>query len=183
MRTTLRAERSCVRRLCFDAAFLCVALMLSYAESLLPINLILPLPGFRLGLANVVVTVAFFCMGYADAAIISAAKIFINALLFGNAVSILFSSAGGVLAFAGLLIFGVLLKNRLSYIGLSVACAALHNFGQILCAMLIFGTEVILTYLPALLLASVFFGTATGFIINAAMPSLERIIKGGSGKK
>ena len=54
-----------VRRLTADALLLCVALMLSYLEALLPI---VPLPGVRLGLAQSVVTIAYFRLGRADAA-------------------------------------------------------------------------------------------------------------------
>ena len=93
MQTTPQGNTA-IRRLCRNAALLVLAFALSLVEHLLPISLILPLPGVKLGLANVVITVVFFCGSPLDAAIISAVRIGLSALLFGSPVSLLFSALG-----------------------------------------------------------------------------------------
>ena len=59
MSTSSRANL--IRRISMDAMLCVLAMMLSYLEVILPLNLLVPLPGFRLGLANVAV-VAVFCL-------------------------------------------------------------------------------------------------------------------------
>ena len=77
-------EGNLARRLTTDALLLCVALMLSYLEAIIPI---VPLPGMRLGLAQSVVTLAYFRIGRSDAAILSAMRVVLMSLLFGSVTS------------------------------------------------------------------------------------------------
>lgn len=153
-----------VRRLTADALLLCVALMLSYLEALLPI---VPLPGVRLGLAQLVVTIAYFRLGRADAAVISAVRVALMALLFGSVTSLYFSACGALLAYLGLYLGDRLLRRHCSYIGLGVLCAALHNVGQCLAAATLFGIGVLLAYLPVLLTVACVTGALGGVLVCA----------------
>ena len=66
----------------------------------------------------------------------------------------------------GMLLFLKLLRVRgLSFIGVSVLCAAAHNLGQLLAAVVLTGTAV-LAYTPALFAASALYGTVNGVILN-----------------
>lgn len=164
------------RRICTDAVFVTAAMMLSYLETLIPLNLILPLPGFKLGLANAVTVLVFVLVGKKDAAVVSALRILLMGLLFGSALSLFFSALGGLFAYIALLIAGRVLK-KCSYIGLSVFCAAAHNLGQMLAASCVFGFSVLLSYLPFLLLAATLSGTLTGILLNLSIPTLQRSIR------
>ena len=150
MSISLRDNKT--RRLTLNAVMIVLAMMLSYLEAILPLNLLLPIPGFRLGLANVVVMLAFTLLSPLDAAIISGVRILLMSLLFGTVTSLWFSALGGLFAYAMLAICVVGFR-RCSYFGASVLCAAAHNCGQILAAATLFGSAVILSYLPILLLA------------------------------
>ena len=163
------------RRLCIDAMLLGTALLLSYLEAILPLTLWIPLPGFKLGLCNIVITVAFAALSPRDAAAISFCRILLMGLLFGNAMSLLFSLCGGLLAYGGLWLFARAGKRCFSMIGVSVGCAALHNIGQLLAAASLFGIDVILGYLPLLLLAALIFGTVTGVILEMFLPRFEAV--------
>ena len=66
MRTTLRANGR-TARLCRNAVFLALAMILSFLEHLVPVSALLPLPGVRLGLANVAITVLLFFGSPVDA--------------------------------------------------------------------------------------------------------------------
>lgn len=161
-----------IRRLCLDALMLCLALALSYLEAMLPLHALLPLPGFRFGWAQLAITLVFFRIGKGDAAIVSALRVLIMGILFGSVTSVLFSAMGALLSYGGLWLGAIALKRKCSYIGLGVLCAALHNLGQLIAAALLFGSGVLLSYLPALMLASLIFGSAGGWILNATVRRL-----------
>lgn len=152
-----------VVRVAENAAFLSVALILSFVESLLPAA-VLPLPGFKIGLANLAILAVFYrTHSIANAAVISLCRCLITFLLFGNVTSLLFSLCGGALVIVMLCIAGRL--PGLSFIGVSVLCATAHNLGQFTAAVLLTGSAV-LAYTPALFAASAFYGTVNGVILN-----------------
>lgn len=163
MTTSSRADRT--RRLCVDAIFVAGAMILSYLEFLLPLGAIVPLPGFRLGLANILVLLSFCLCSPIDAAVISATRILLSALLFGSVTSLWFSAMGGCFSFLALLFAAHFLK-KCSFVGASVLSAAAHNCGQIAAAMILFGADLATTYLPLLLLASIVYGGITGALLN-----------------
>ena len=157
-----------VVRVAENAVFLSVALILSFVESFLPAA-ILPLPGFKIGLANLaILSVYYRTERLADAAVISLCRCLITFLLFGNVTSLLFSICGGAMVIGMLALAGRM--RRLSFIGVSVLCAAAHNAGQLLAAVLLTGPAV-LAYLPALFAASAFYGAVNGVILNR-MPDI-----------
>ncbi len=169
------ARRVSLKRLCLDAMLLAVSLLLSYIEAILPLNVWLPLPGFKLGLCNIVITLVFVMLSPADAGAVSLARIFIMGLLFGNVQSLSFSLCGGILSYAGLWLFARLSKNIFSMVGTSVGCAALHNVGQLFAAALWFGSGAAWAYLPVLLVAALIFGTVTGALLQIILPRLTRL--------
>lgn len=172
------AKGNFTRRLCADALLLCAALMLSYLEAILPVHLILPLPGFRFGLAQLAVTLVFFRVGRADAALVSLSRVLIMGLLFGSATTLYFSLCGAVLSYAGLWIGHAILQSHCSYIGLGVLCAALHNIGQLTAAATLFGSGIVMAYLPVLLLSSIIFGGLGGWILNACADRIPTLSGG-----
>ena len=91
-----------------------------------------------------------------------------TALLFGNISSFLFSLIGGLLAYGGLWL-GRLLRNKVSYYGISVLCAALHNIGQCLAGAVLLSGISIFSYLPLLLVFAIVFGLVTGAVITPTM--------------
>lgn len=172
------AKATLTRRLCADALMLCAALMLSYLEAILPIHLILPLPGFRFGWAQLAVTLVFFRVGRADAALVSLSRVLIMGLLFGSATTLYFSLCGAVLSYVGLWIGHIALRPRCSFIGLGVLCAALHNTGQLVAAATLFGSGIVMAYLPVLLLSSIVFGGLGGWVLNVCADRIP-VFQGG----
>ena len=79
--------RSQADKVAYCAVFTALGLILSYVEALIPINLLIPIPGFKLGLANLAVMIAFFSLGYGYAAAVSLCRILLTALLFGSVTS------------------------------------------------------------------------------------------------
>ncbi len=169
------AYRDKIRRLCSAAMLLGVSLLLSYLEAILPLTVWLPLPAFKLGLANIVITLIFITVSPLGAAAVSVCRIAIMAMLFGNATSFIFSLSGGLLSYLGLWLLAYFGKRCFSVIGVSVGCAALHNIGQLIAAAVIFDANVFLSYLPALLIAALIFGTLTGALLQLILPRFKAI--------
>ncbi len=154
-----------VRKTAYAAAFTVLALALSYLEGFIPISLVIPFPGIKLGLANIAVMASCFYLGFGYAVGVSISRILIGFLLLGSVTSLWFSLCGGVFALLGLAFYLRFLKKTTAMTGVSVLCAALHSTGQCLACSAMFGFYVMLTYLPYLLLFSVVTGALTGFIV------------------
>lgn len=151
---------SSVRALTRCAVLTALALAISVCEGLVPLSVLLPLPGLRLGLANLVTVFALCRLSPREALGILVARCLLGANLGGNLSALAFSLTGGALAFA--VMWLLLYLPGLSLFGVCVAGAAAHNTGQILAAMVVLGTPAPLVYLPPLLLCSLVTGAVTG---------------------
>ena len=169
------SQANLIRRLCIDAMLCVLAMMLSYLEAILPLHLLLPIPGFRLGLANVVIVAVFCLFKPIDAFAVLSVRVLLMGLLFGSPTSLYFSVMGGIFSFAVLMLAKYLCK-KCSFIGVSILCAAAHNVGQIIAAVTIFGGALITTYLPALLVASAVYGGVVGVLLNLLLPRLQKTV-------
>ena len=142
-----------------------LALVLSYAESLLPA---LGVPGVKLGLPNLVVVFALYRLGLWDAWCLSIVRVLLASALFGSGVSLAYSVAGAVLS---LTVMGLLKKtDKFSPVGVSVAGGVAHNAGQILVAMALLETARLAWYLPVLWIS----GTAAGVLIGVVSGELVK---------
>lgn len=154
------------------AVLTALALALSYIENMFPLALLIPLPGIKLGLANIVTVFALYYLGAVPAMAILIARCLLGAMFAGNASALIFSLMGGVLA---MLIMILLHRIRaLSIYGVSIAGAAGHNIGQVCAAMLTLGSSAPFAYLPILLVVSVFTGALTGFIAALLFSAMSK---------
>lgn len=151
-----------LNRLARCAVLTALALALSMAERMLPLTVLIPLPGLRLGLANLVTVFALCRLSKREALLILVARCLLGAIGGGMLTSLAFSLTGGLLALAVMAL--LLYCPGLSLVGVCVAGAAAHNTGQILAAMAVLGSGAPLAYLPALLLASLLTGAVTGTV-------------------
>lgn len=148
------------KRLALCAVLVALALALSYTERFLPLQLLIPLPGVKLGLANIVTLIALYLLGPGAAFAVLIPRCILGAVFGGGITGLLFSLTGGVLAMS---VMSVSRKiPLLSIYGVSILGAAAHSVGQILAAMLLMNSVYVLAYLPWLLAVSVFTGLATG---------------------
>ena len=152
-----------VRRLSVCAMLLAAALMISYAESLLP--RFVPLPGIKPGFANIAVMAAF-CISPGCAATVSAARVLIFALLFGSPISFGMSAAGALLSYICLFVIWLIKPRHLSWIGVSVLSALCHVTGQLICAVFLTGSTSALYYFPPLAVSGVICGALCGVLMN-----------------
>ena len=146
--------------------FTALAVLMGYVESLIPLPV--PVPGVRIGLANLIVVSVLWLYGVRSAVFVSLLRVLLCGFLFGTGVSILYSLAGAALSLA---VMALLLKpGRFSPAGLSCAGGAAHMTGQLLCAVALLRDTAVLYYLPVLFIC----GTLTGFLIGWASALLLR---------
>ena len=156
-----------IRKLTRLALLTAIALTIFMVEAQIPA--LLPIPGIKLGLANIVTVFAVFALGPGDAVLILAARIFLGAVFAGNFSTIFYSAAGGGLAIAlTILLRRVLTKMQLWVAGALGAVA--HSIGQMIMAVLITATPGLIAYLPVMIAVSIVTGTFTGlcaqFLVN-----------------
>lgn len=143
----------------FAGVSIALAMVLAYIEVIIP-PLFPAIPGIKMGLPNIVIVFLLYRRGPAFAAIVSLLRILLVSMLFGNAMALMYSLAGGILS---LLVMILLCKlNFLSAVGVSVAGGVTHNVGQILMAMLLLNTSELGYYLVILTVT----GTISGILIG-----------------
>ena len=155
------------------AILIALALALSYTERFIPLQMVIPLPGVKLGLANIVTLVALYLLGPRDAFAILIPRCVFGAVFGGGITGLLFSLTGGILA-----MLTMILAQKIPFFsiyGVSILGAAAHNVGQILAAMLLMNSHYIGAYLSYLLIVALFTGVATG----AAGAGVLRVFKPG----
>ncbi len=157
------------RKLTTCALLAAVALILSYIEFLLPINV--GLPGIKIGLANIAVLLALYYLGAQYALYVNIARVLLAALLFGNLSSALYALAGGLVSLGVM----VLLKKagRFSPVAVSAAGGVFHNLAQVAVAALVTSTPGIFGYFPVLMLAGVIAGVFNGAVCILIMRKLR----------
>lgn len=149
-----------MRKLTLNSLLISLALVLSFVERFIPLNLIVPVPGIKLGLANIVTMFALFYIGIPSAITITLLRCVLASLLFGGLSSLIYSLAGALFALVVMILLKTGYKKVFSLVGISMGGAAAHNAGQIAAASLMMKNTAVFAYLPILLIT----GLATGLI-------------------
>ena len=142
------------------AVTVAVAMILSFVESRIPP--IVPIPGVKVGLANIAVIFALYKMGWREAITVSLVRVALVALLFGSVVSLAYSFAGALLSLSFMIILRKI--GIFTEVAVSVVGGITHNIGQILVAFLLLETEVVFYYLPFLMVSGVIAGIGVGVV-------------------
>ena len=157
-----RSLASISRRVSSGAMLVALAMIFSYVESLIPINL--GIPGIKLGVANLVTVTGLYILAPMEVLLVVILRVLLVGFMFGNGMSILYSLAGAALSMT---VMTLMLKNTsFSLIGVSVAGGVSHNIGQLIIAMLIVQNASVFVYAPALLVAGVAAGVVIGGLTN-----------------
>ncbi|WP_346669986.1 Gx transporter family protein [uncultured Subdoligranulum sp.] len=156
------------QRLARAALLTALALGLSWMERFIPLQLLVPLPGIKLGLANLVTLFALYFLGGRMALAILCVRCLLGSLFGGGVTAFCFSIIGGLLALAVMALARRL--PVLSVYGVSILGAAAHHVGQILVAVALLRSGYVVAYLPFLLLVAI----ATGFLTGAISSALFR---------
>lgn len=158
------------RKVAFYGIFAALAVLMGYVEMAVPSPV--PIPGVKLGFANVIILIALYFMGGKAAIGINIIRVMISALLFNGVSGLLFSIAGAAASFTVM----ILIKNikGVSIIGVSVMGGITHNLAQIGVAALILDTPGLIYYFPALLVSGTVTGVVTGLIAKYCLKNIEK---------
>lgn len=154
-------------RFVLAAVFCGLALALSLLDG--AVSSLLPLPGFKLGLANVVSLLALLTLGLPWTLLICLVRSLLAAALSGNLTMLFFSLAGGVVS----ILVMRLAQKRLSVIKMSVLGGVSHNLMQLVCAALLTATPQVSYYVPVLVLT----GTVCGFFVGVLCTLVSRRLR------
>ena len=150
-----------------------IALTIFMAEAQLPV---IPVPGVKLGLANIVTVYVIFAMGPWDALLVLSARVFLGAVFSGQPMTLIYSAAGGCLSWCTLILLRKLLTEKQIWLASPVA-AIFHNIGLLLAAAAVLRSWAVLAWLPYLVIAAVLAGLFTGVAAQVLLRRLERVQK------
>ena len=158
------------KKIPYYGLFAALAILMGYVEMMFPMPI--PIPGVKLGLANVVVIIMMYFMDVKGAFFISLIRVFLSGLLFAGFAGLLYSLAGAMLSFA---VMALLKKTgKFSIIGVSLAGGVFHNVGQVAVAAMVVENVKMAYYLPFLLVSGVVTGILIGIVAKTALAYLKR---------
>ena len=152
--------RNNTRKLTALALTVSFALILSFIESRIPA--FVAIPGVKVGLANIAIIFTLYKFGIKEAIAVSLVRILLVSMLFGSPISMIYSIFGATLSLT--LMFVLKKFTPLSEVAVSVCGGVMHNIGQITAASIMLGTNVVVYYLPFLLVS----GTIAGIVVGVA---------------
>ena len=130
------------------ALFTTLSLAIYAIESAIPP--LVPIPGFKLGLANIITLILLRNASAKDAFLVLIARILLSTLLFGQALSLLLMTLAAKL-----------LQKKLFVLTGALGGLA-HNTGQLAMALIVTSTPGVAAYLPFLVLSGILTGLFTG---------------------
>lgn len=122
-----------------------------------------PIPGIKMGLSNIISLFAMFWIGRKEALLILCCRIVLGSIFTGHVMVLLYSLAGGLLAYSVVAVFYRTFSLKAIWIP-SIISGMAHNIGQILCAVWVTGTVAVTAFLPLLIISGCVTGLFTGLI-------------------
>lgn len=154
-----------IRKITLLGLFTTLSLAIYAIESAIPP--LVPIPGIKLGLANIITLILLRHFSAREAILVLIARVLLSTLLFGQALSLLYSLAGGLCSLLVMVLVMKLLCKKLIF--LTGAMGGLtHNLGQLAVAYLVTKTSGVLAYLPFLILSGILTGVFTGLCASLA---------------
>lgn len=138
---------------------------------------LVPIPGIKLGLANVVTLITIAWLGRKEAFAVLMLRIALSSVFTGTLMSFIYSILGGILCFIVMSLTLKIFRNNAFWV-ISVLGAISHNIGQIIAAVFFTSTWQIAAYLPVLLISAVITGMFTGLTAQAIIKRKELVFGG-----
>lgn len=160
-----------IKKLTTLALFTALAMIIFSVESAIPP--LVPIPGIKLGLANIITLVVLSLYTPKDTLAVLLTRILLSTFLFGQAMSLLYSLMGGFCCFAAMVLINRLLQKHHLYLT-SMFGAIFHNLGQLFVAYLLTEVPGVLAYLPFLLLSGIITGLFTGLCAQFTLKYLSK---------
>ena len=147
------------KKLVLLALLSAIALTIFMVEAQIPA--LVPIPGIKLGLSNIVTVFTVFAIGPWEGAAVLFVRVFLGAVFSGNFSSILYSAAGGICAIAVTMLLRRILSQKQLWVAGCLGAIA-HSVGQMAMAIFVTGTPGIAVYLPIMIACGIVTGLFTG---------------------
>ncbi len=164
-------ERNKAKSVALYGMLIALAFIFSYVEALIPIPV--PIPGVKLGLANLVSVVGLYTVGTAGTVAVSLVRIVLAGFTFGNTFSMMYGLAGGVVSLTAMI-----LARKFQWFdqtGVSMLGGICHNIGQLGVAAYVTKTTAVFSYLPVLLAAGLVTGIVIGILSGMVVERISKV--------
>lgn len=161
-----------MKKITILAMLVATGILMQLIESFFPIVMIIP--GYKIGLANIAGLFALYAFGIQEMVIVTFLRVFLASLATGTLFSIPF-----ILSISGctLSCLAMALAKKSGWFtiyGVSVAGAASHTFGQVLAISFLYQQYLLQALLPVLVALSVLSGLCIAYLTTIL---LERVPK------
>lgn len=165
-----------VQKMVFISMLIAFALVLGYLErTFVPV---MPLPGVKLGLANIITLTSLYFLCFKEAFLLVVLRVTLNSFFTGSFITIWYSLSGGILSLIVMFLLIHYSKDKVSIAGISIIGAVSHNIGQlIVVAITTESINVAAAYFPILAVSGIITGILIGFTVNYLLPYINRIFK------
>lgn len=160
------------KKIVLMALLTAIALTIFVVENQLPAPV--PIPGVKLGLANIITLVTMLLLGKQEAGAVLLVRVLLGAMFAGSPATLLFSAAGGFLAWLVMCLTVGLFDQKQLWIVSALAGLA-HNAGQLLTCALVVKTPGIFAYAPILAVSGVITGVFTGLAAMYLIRALQNM--------
>jgi len=148
-----------------------LALIIFVVELRLPD--ILPVPGVKLGLANIITVYAVYKYRASEVFLLVLARVLLGTMFASNFSALIYSLSGAVCCLAGMLLLKRVIPVRWLWL-CSIIGAALHNTGQIAAAIAVMSSFAVLSYYPILIVCGCIAGAFTGVCAQLVINRIDR---------
>lgn len=155
------------------AFLIALGIVFQLIESFFPVVMVVP--GYKIGIANIVSLFALYRFGSKDMMIVTIGRIFLSALLQGTLFSVAFmlSCAGG---FLSMLMMILAYRSQLFTIyGTSVVGACFHTVGQVIAITWIYQQYFMQLFLPILLALSIVSGLCIALLTSQILKRTQAV--------
>ena len=166
----LRSKKPDAKRLARLGILTAVALIIFIVELQIPNPF--PIPGVKLGLANIVTVYAVYRYRPSEVAVMAGVRILLGSVFSSNIMALLYSACGSLLCLLGMLLLRRVIDEKHLWLA-SVFGAVLHNTGQMAAALLVTQTPSLLFYYPFLLVSGCLAGLFTGLCTQLILPRIK----------
>lgn len=159
------------KKLTFMAVLTALALGIFILEAQIPP--VVPIPGIKLGLANIITLAAMLLLGKKEAGAILLVRVIMGSMFAGSPASFIYSAAGALLSYIAMCIFVSVIPENQLWITSAIA-ALCHNAGQLTACALIVKTPQIWVYAPLLAVSGIITGVFTGITAKYLVKALRK---------
>ena len=160
------------RKLALMALLTAIALTIFVIEAQIPAPV--PVPGVKLGLANIITLITMLLLGKREAGAVLLVRVLMGAMFAGSPSTLLFSAAGGALAYLLMCLLAERFGPDRLWIVSALAGIA-HNAGQLLACALVVKTPGVFAYAPVLAASGVITGVFTGLAAQYLLKALKKV--------